>query len=61
MVPGGEQFSQPILIDSKVKKSIGRLGRLAPLHNPANLFGIEIMELLFPHALQIAVFDTGLS
>lgn len=59
IVHGGQQFSKPVLIDAKVKRAIRDLFVLAPLHNPSNLLGIEIMESLFPKALQVAVFDTA--
>jgi acetate kinase len=59
VVHGGEKFTKPTVITPDVKKTISNLSRLAPLHNPANLRGIEIMENLFPNALQVAVFDTA--
>lgn len=59
VVHGGDKFSQPVRIDAKVKKAIRNLFELAPLHNPANLQGIEIMEKLFPSVPQVAVFDTA--
>lgn len=59
VVHGGDRFSQTILIDDKVKSGIRDLFNLAPLHNPANLTGIEVAGELFPEAKQIAVFDTA--
>lgn len=59
VVHGGEKFTKPTIITPEVKKAISDLSRLAPLHNPANLRGIEIMESLFPRATQVAVFDTA--
>ncbi len=59
VVHGGEQFSQPTLITGEVKAAIKRLVPLAPLHNPANLTGIEVAMELFPDAAQVAVFDTA--
>lgn len=59
VVHGGEQYSTATLIDSKVKENIKALSALAPLHNPANLTGIEIAEKIFTKAKQIAVFDTA--
>ena len=44
VVHGGEKYSKAVLIDEDVKKSIKALFSLAPLHNPANLIGIEICE-----------------
>jgi acetate kinase len=59
VVHGGEKYHQPMLINPEVKAEIGRLSIYAPLHNPANLMGINIIELLAPHLPQIAVFDTA--
>lgn len=59
VVHGGEDFTQTTRITPEVKEAIRRLFTLAPLHNPANLEGIETAELLFPHAEQVAVFDTA--
>lgn len=56
---GGELFKNSVLIDSKVKEGIANLIELAPLHNPANLKGIEAMEALLPGIPQVAVFDTS--
>ena len=47
------------LVDEKVKKVIMDYIPLGPLHNPANLAGIEVMEKLFPGKPNVAVFDTG--
>ncbi len=59
VVHGGEHFSETVFIDKKVKTVIKDLFSLAPLHNPPNLKGIEVAEILFPNARQIAVFDTA--
>ena len=59
VVHGGEHFSQPTVIDEAVKEAIKKLIPLAPLHNPANLTGIEVAQELFPAATQVAVFDTA--
>lgn len=59
VVHGGNIFTQTTLITPTVKKTIADLCFLAPLHNPANLTGIEVAEKLFPTAKQIAVFDTA--
>lgn len=56
---GGELFKSSVLVDEKVKKGIADLIELAPLHNPANLKGIEAMEALLPGISQVAVFDTS--
>ena len=59
VVHGGEKFSAPILINEEIKTTIDELSSLAPLHNPANLTGIEVAESVFLSAKQVAVFDTA--
>ncbi len=59
VVHGGETFAATTFITAEVKAEIRRLFALAPLHNPANLLGIEVAERLFPRARQVAVFDTA--
>ncbi len=58
IVHGGEDIDKPVLIDAKVKEIIKRNALLAPLHNPANLMGIEVAEKLLPGIPNIGVFDT---
>jgi acetate kinase len=59
VVHGGEQFAEPAIITPAVKETIRTLFSLAPLHNPANYTCIEVAEKTFPHARQVAVFDTA--
>ncbi|MEN8804350.1 MAG: acetate kinase [Wenyingzhuangia sp.] len=59
IVHGGSTFSKTRIITPEVKIKIKELFSLAPLHNPANLLGVEVCEELFPEAQQIAVFDTA--
>jgi acetate kinase len=59
VVHGGERFKVPVLIDESVMTAIREHIPLAPLHNPANLKGIEVACHIFPQAYQIAVFDTA--
>jgi|GEM_PF-4728 len=59
VVHGGEDFSGSVLITEKVKASLRKFIQFAPLHNPANLKGIEACEALLPGAPQIGVFDTA--
>lgn len=59
VVHGGTLFSETTLITKEVKDQIKKFAPLAPLHNPHNLEGIYIAELLFPKARQVAVFDTA--
>lgn len=56
---GGEYFSESVRVNEEVKAKIKALGEIAPLHNPANLKGIETMEKLLPSVPQVAVFDTS--
>lgn len=59
VVHGGSTFSNTTVITKAVKDKIKVLCDLAPLHNPANLEGIEVAETIFSKATQIAVFDTA--
>ena len=59
IVHGGERFTDPMLVDDDVLQAIKDNIPLAPLHNPVNLLGIEIMRELFPSVPQVAVFDTA--
>ncbi|GAA3596875.1 acetate kinase [Flavivirga amylovorans] len=59
VVHGGIHFNETTQITSVVKEKIKELSSLAPLHNPANLEGIEVAEDIFPNAKQVAVFDTA--
>ena len=56
---GGEKFKGSVLVDEKVKEAIRECFDLGPLHNPANLMGIEACEKIMPGIPQVAVFDTG--
>lgn len=59
VVHGGTRFSAPTRIDERVVAAISELIPLAPLHNPANLTGIEAARRLLPDIPQVAVFDTA--
>ncbi|WP_018249685.1 acetate/propionate family kinase [Orenia marismortui] len=59
VVQGGDSFDKSVIVDEKVKKEIDRWASLAPLHNPANLMGIEVCEKLMPEATQVATFDSA--
>ena len=59
VVHGGELFSQPTFIDVSALQELKTLNTLAPLHNPANVLGIEIAQSLAPNIPNIAVFDTA--
>ncbi|CAK7059072.1 MAG: Acetate kinase [Desulfovibrio sp.] len=57
-VQGGERFINACVVGEEEKQAIKDLSPLAPLHNPANLQGIEVAQKLFPNAPSVAVFDT---
>jgi acetate kinase len=59
LVHGGEAFREPTVIDEGVIEAIRALVPLAPLHNPANILGIEAVIARFPQVPQVAVFDTA--
>ncbi|WP_020385063.1 acetate/propionate family kinase [Kribbella catacumbae] len=59
VVHGGSQFADPALIDDDLVAAVNDLVPLAPLHNPANLEGIQVARRLFPDLQQVAVFDTA--
>ncbi|MGH3371798.1 MAG: acetate kinase [Nocardioidaceae bacterium] len=59
VVHGGDRFADPVLIDDDLVDAVRDLVPLAPLHNPANLEGIEVARRLFPDLPQVAVFDTA--
>lgn len=59
VVHGGEYFYDSVLIDEDTLGKIKVCSRLAPLHNPAHVVGIEVMQELFPELPQVAVFDTA--
>ncbi len=59
VVHGGEKLNQPMVVDAAVKEVIRENFKLAPLHNPPNLEGIEAAERAFPLAVQVGIFDTA--
>ena len=59
VVHGGEKFSESVLIDDAVKAKIRECYDIAPLHNPANMTGIDAITELMPSVPQVAVFDTA--
>ncbi|MEZ3427871.1 MAG: acetate kinase [Lachnospiraceae bacterium] len=59
IVHGGEKFAESTLIDSEVLAAIEACNDLAPLHNPANLIGINACRELMPDTPMVAVFDTA--
>ena len=59
VVHGGEKYNASVVIDSEVKAYIEECFKLAPLHNPANMIGINACEELMPNTPMVAVFDTA--
>jgi acetate kinase len=58
-VHGGEAVAKSVVIDEDVKKAVEEYAKFAPLHNPANLMGLEACEKLLPGVKNVAVFDTA--
>jgi len=59
MVHGGEKFSSSVLIDEEVMEAVKENIEIAPLHNPANIMGIEACRKIMPDVPMVAVFDTA--
>lgn len=59
VVHGGEKFAHSVVINDEVMKAIEECNDLAPLHNPANLIGINACKALMPNVPMVAVFDTA--
>ena len=58
-VHGGEKITKSVVIDEEVKKAVKEYSKFAPLHNPANMMGLEACEKLLPNVKNVAVFDTA--
>lgn len=59
IVHGGEKFASSVVIDDEVLKAVEECNDLAPLHNPANLIGINSCKKIMPGVPMVAVFDTA--
>lgn len=59
IVHGGEKFASSVVIDDEVIKAVEECNDLAPLHNPANLIGINSCKEIMPNVPMVAVFDTA--
>ena len=59
VVHGGERYTAAVRITPEVKRAVGDLAELAPLHNPASLDGIAAVEQVLPNVAQVAAFDTA--
>ena len=59
LVHGGEKFAQSVVIIDEVKAAVEECNDLAPLHNPANLIGVNACQKLMPNTPMVGVFDTA--
>ncbi|MCM1989454.1 acetate/propionate family kinase [Oceanirhabdus seepicola] len=59
VVHGGEYYSSSVVIDEKVIQALEECSKLAPLHNPPNIIGINACKALMPNTPMVAVFDTA--
>src|SRR5207253_652437 len=59
VVHGGPKYAEPVLLTPEVKAGIAKVSAFAPLHNRAELEGMEVIEKLLGAVPQVAVFDTG--
>lgn len=59
MVHGGEKFSESVRLTPEVLAAFTACNDLAPLHNPANLKGVNAISAILPNVPQIGVFDTA--
>ena len=59
IVHGGEKFASSVVITDEVQKAIEACNDLAPLHNPANLIGVNSCKAIMPNVPMVAVFDTA--
>lgn len=59
MVHGGERFSESVLLNKEVLEAFAACNDLAPLHNPANLKGVNAVSAILPNIPQVGVFDTA--
>ncbi len=59
MVHGGEKFNQSVVLNDEVMEAFTACNDLAPLHNPANIKGVNAVKALLPNIPQVGVFDTA--
>ena len=59
LVHGADKFTESVIINDEVKEKVRECYDLAPLHNPANMTGIEAITALMPDVPQVGVFDTA--
>lgn len=56
---GGAEFSEPVVLNEDVVARIAKYNELGPLHNPANLLGVEAFMKVLPNTINVGVFDTA--
>ena len=59
LVHGGDKYASSVIIDEDVIHTVGELSSLAPLHNPANILGVEAFKEALPNVPMVGVFDTA--
>ena len=59
IVHGGEKYAGSVIVNDEVMKNLKECSKLAPLHNPANIIGINACKALMPSTPMVAVFDTA--
>ena len=59
IVHGGEKYAESVIVNDEVMKNLEECSKLAPLHNPANIIGINACKALMPSTPMVAVFDTA--
>ena len=59
LVHGGDKYATSVIIDDDVIHTVGELSSLAPLHNPANILGVEVFKEVLPNVPMVGVFDTA--
>ena len=59
IVHGGDEFTESVVLNEDIIKKIAQYNEYAPLHNPANLLGVEAFMKALPGVIQVGVFDTS--
>lgn len=59
MVHGGQEFTESVVLTEDVLERVSHYNELAPLHNPANIMGVEAFMKALPNTIQVGVFDTA--
>ncbi|MEG2353284.1 MAG: acetate kinase [Clostridium sp.] len=59
VVHGGEKYASSVVVNDEVMKNLDACAKLAPLHNPANIIGINACKSLMPNTPMVVVFDTA--